>query len=265
PFAHQAGVVLDSGFSFTHAVPLWNCSPVDSAIRRVNVGGKLLTNFLKDTLSFSKLALRDEFLLCDHIKRESCFVSSDFTCDLQLVRKGGRKRRHDHARDYVMPDGVKRIQGQLVNPRDEEQIAPFREELKTGELQVLPLDNERFTVPELLFAPSDVGLTQSGVAEAVAASIEACPEAIRPVLWSNIVMCGGNVLFPGFQERLHTELRALAPCHVDVRLHVDTDPRLTVWRGAARLATDAEFPQLCVTKAMYDEHGPDICRRMFFH
>ena len=45
-------LVVDSGFSFTHAVPLFHGKPLSYAIRRVNVGGKLLTNLLKETVSY---------------------------------------------------------------------------------------------------------------------------------------------------------------------------------------------------------------------
>ncbi|UYV77132.1 ACTR6 [Cordylochernes scorpioides] len=39
------------------------------------------------------------------------------------------------------------------------------------------MNNERFTVPELLFHPSDVGLRQMGISEAVLEVMAATPEA----------------------------------------------------------------------------------------
>eukprot|EP00041_Stephanoeca_diplocostata_P025035 m.647276 g.647276 ORF g.647276 m.647276 type:complete len:240 (-) comp22656_c0_seq13:2204-2923(-) len=41
-------LILDAGFSFTNAVPYVNGKRVDAGIRRVDVGGKMLTNHLKD-------------------------------------------------------------------------------------------------------------------------------------------------------------------------------------------------------------------------
>jgi actin-related protein 6 len=41
------GVVVDSGFSFTHAIPVHRSQPILPAVRRLNVGGKLMTNYLK--------------------------------------------------------------------------------------------------------------------------------------------------------------------------------------------------------------------------
>jgi actin-related protein 6 len=45
-----------------------------------------------------------------------------------------------------------------------------------GEEQVLKMANERFTVPELLFKPTGIGLQQQGLPEAIATSISRLPE-----------------------------------------------------------------------------------------
>ena len=44
--------------------------------------------------------------------------------------------------------------------------------------QVIRMALERFTVPEILFHPSDVGIPQMGLAEAIVHSIMQCPEGI---------------------------------------------------------------------------------------
>ena len=45
---------------------------------------------------------------------------------------------------------------------------------KTGE-QILRLTNERFAVPETLFHPSDIGIQEMGIPEAVVRSISSMP------------------------------------------------------------------------------------------
>lgn len=77
--------------------------------------------------------------------------------------------------------------------------------------QILRLNNERFTVPELLFNPKDIGMTSIGVAEAIAKSILSCPESVRPSLAKNIILTGGNVRIPGFEQRLQVEVRSFLP------------------------------------------------------
>ena len=43
-----SGVVLDAGYSFTHAVPIFDGRVQLAAVQRVRLGGKLLTNLMKE-------------------------------------------------------------------------------------------------------------------------------------------------------------------------------------------------------------------------
>lgn len=45
-------LVLDAGFSFSHAVPIFSDVILDSGVRRQNLGGKVLTNYLKELVSY---------------------------------------------------------------------------------------------------------------------------------------------------------------------------------------------------------------------
>jgi len=73
-------------------------------------------------------------------------------------------------------------------------------------------------VPELIFKPSDVGINQMGLAYLIQHCISLCPEASRPHLFDNILLTGGSCLFPGFRERLESDVRSLAPDDYDVRV-----------------------------------------------
>ena len=52
--ASQAGcgLVLDAGFSATHAIPVFDGNILYSGVRRLNLGGKVLTNYLKELVSY---------------------------------------------------------------------------------------------------------------------------------------------------------------------------------------------------------------------
>ena len=41
-----------AGFSFTHAVPMCDGRALQGAVRRINVGGKALTNYFKELVSY---------------------------------------------------------------------------------------------------------------------------------------------------------------------------------------------------------------------
>ena len=70
--------------------------------------------------------------------------------------------------------------------------------------------------PLPLCRPSDIGLQQAGMPEAVAQAIAACHPALAPLLWSNVVLTGGCCRLPGLAQRFRGELRSLAPDDFEV-------------------------------------------------
>jgi actin-related protein 6 len=46
------GLVVDCGFSFTHVVPIFDGVVLQKGVRRIDLGGKALTNYLKELVSF---------------------------------------------------------------------------------------------------------------------------------------------------------------------------------------------------------------------
>lgn len=83
----------------------------------------------------------------------------------------------------------------------------MKEEAVGTDKDVLWMTNERFSVPETLFRPSDIGeqltgLVECGVAGVVADSIMSLREDIQGLFWANVGVVGGNTQFSGFRERL---------------------------------------------------------------
>lgn len=75
-------------------------------------------------------------------------------------------------------------------------------------------------MPEVLFFPTDIGITQMGISETVVECINSCPPETHPHLYNNILVVGGCANFPGFKERLEKDLRAMAPDDFDVTVHL---------------------------------------------
>ncbi|KAL0611017.1 Actin-related protein 6, partial [Plecturocebus cupreus] len=73
--------------------------------------------------------------------------------------------------DYVLPD-FSTIKKGFCKPREEMVLSG---KYKSGE-QILRLANERFAVPEILFNPSDIGIQEMGIPEAIVYSIQNLPE-----------------------------------------------------------------------------------------
>ena len=89
---------------------------------------------------------------------------------------------------------------------------------------VLQMTSDRFTVPEVLFRPSLLGLTnEPGLAHLVAQSIEALPKDVQGLAWANVVLTGGCANLPGLRKRLTRELRELAPIGHVVRVRIVSD------------------------------------------
>jgi actin-related protein 6 len=257
-------LVIDTSYSDTTILPLYNGRLLQSAVRRLTVGGKLLTNYLKELSSLRHYNMMEEAYLLNEIKEAVSYVApsaQQYARDLERTWKGrlGDRRELDPSIvvDYVLPDYENSIHG-YARPHD-----PAKQRMRRG-LQpvqgpredVLPLGNERFAVPELLFNPTDIGIQESGVPGAVMEALSVLPEALRVGLLANVVVVGGNALIEGFMGRLETELRSLVPADYVLKIARAEDSIKHSWLGAARFASQAELLQeVLVTKAEYDERG----------
>ncbi|EIW74652.1 actin-related protein Arp6 [Coniophora puteana RWD-64-598 SS2] len=249
--APECMLIIDSGFSFTHVIPLIQNEIQWHAVKRLDVGGKILTNQLKEIVSYRQWNMMDETYIMNHVKETCCYVSSNFMDDLDVCRTNPKK--NPIVREYVLPNFTINKQGRLRQPD---------EEISQAE-QILTMGNERFTIPEILFRPDDIGLDQSGIAATVASSIKLLPEDIQGMFWSNIGLIGGNTKFPGFYERLMSELRSLAPVDFDVRVHRCEEPITEAYHSALRFVGETPFAACAVTRAEYLESGSNASRRKF--
>ena len=70
-----------------------------------------------------------------------------------------------------------------------------------------------------------------------------CEEKYRSRLLSNIVLTGGNSLFPGFDKRLETELTSLLPDNVGKNVKVNAQPGRDnfTWKGGVHLCSLDSF------------------------
>ncbi|GAB7351486.1 hypothetical protein MBLNU459_g2137t1 [Dothideomycetes sp. NU459] len=281
-------LVVDSGHSHTTVTPLIHGRPIHPAVRRLNVGGKHLTNYLAELISLRHFSLMDEPYTTAQIKEDCCFVSSDFAADLDATWKAGKRDRHSRSRscsrsrsrsrspivvDYVLPD-YDRLHRGFTRPHDASHAAKMDrlglrqpaadDPLLAAREEVFPLANERFVVPELLFNPGDIGIPESGIPDTVMQSLAAVPDALWQPLLGNVLLVGGNTLLPGFVERVEAGLRMLAPAECVVRVRRAEDPIKSTWQGGARLAGDRdELGKLLVSRQDYLEHGPAWVARQF--
>ncbi|KAI9887935.1 MAG: Actin- protein 6 [Watsoniomyces obsoletus] len=291
----DAMIVIDSGYSHTTITPLIQGRPIQNAIRRLDIGGKLLTNRLKELVSMRHYNMMDESYLMNECKETVCFVSGDFKNDLERTWKGntrpmgisniplhdensdGRVGKKDEAIivEYVLPDYTTRIHGYMrpYNPSVNNKARKLAgggggggggvKGVTAGgggpdkqQEEYMTLGNERFTVPELLFNPGDIGMNQAGLPETVMQSLKALPGGLWPAMLANVLLVGGNANIPGFIERLEIELRSIVPAECLLRIANPVDPIKSTYQGGVHLATQKHvLEKVLVTKQMYQEHG----------
>ncbi|KAF8510007.1 actin-domain-containing protein [Hysterangium stoloniferum] len=261
----ECALIIDSGFSFTHVLPIMQGAVLWNGVRRLDVGGKLLTNHLSTLVSFRQWNMLDQTYIINDVKEKCCFVSSSFKTDLERSRMS----ENDITLQYVLPDFSRNRHGfvrkktkpQADNGMDIDTVTP--EPAPSDSDQVLLMTNERFSVPELIFNPSDIGLSQAGLPELISHSISSLPPDLQGMFWANIGLIGGSVQFPGFAQRLEQELRALAPGEYQVGVYKSKNPLIETYKSAHAFSNSEDFPSICVTKAEYSEGGSNACRRKF--
>lgn len=214
----------------------------------------------------------EETYLLNEIKEAVSFVApstQQYTTDLERTWKGrlGDKRAIDSSivLDYVLPDYEGSIHG-YARPHDPVQSRMRRglQPLQGPREDVLPLGNERFAVPELLFRPTDIGIQEAGIPGAIMESLSVLPEALKAAMLANIIVVGGNSLISGFIERLESELRPLVPTEYLLNVSKAEDPIKHNWLGAARFASQPELlKEVLVNKAEYDERGSTWLAKKF--
>ncbi|KAL7498086.1 hypothetical protein ACHAWT_009848 [Skeletonema menzelii] len=128
--------VIDSGYSFTHVVPTHRGGAMTKAIRRLDIGGKVLTNLLKEAVTYRQWNMMDEYHIVNDAKEQLSFVSDKFDSEMKqahLTRKGLRW----FDREYLLPDFVSSSRGSVRLP------APLQRKREMEEMEKTRLELER--------------------------------------------------------------------------------------------------------------------------
>ncbi|EGF82404.1 hypothetical protein BATDEDRAFT_29486 [Batrachochytrium dendrobatidis JAM81] len=219
------GVVLDVGDGVTHAVPVYEGFAITNAVRRIDVAGRDITEYLQLLLRKSGYHFHTsaEMEVVRIIKEKACYFS--------LNPAKEEKSTNNRADAFVLPDG-----------------------------RTIKLGSERFKAPEILFAPDMIGQEYSGIHHVVSDSIGKVDMDLRKGLYSNIILSGGTTLTKGFGDRLLYETKRLALKDVQIKIYAPPERKYSTWIGGSILASLSTFKKMWVSAEEYHE-DPDVIHK----
>ncbi|SCV00310.1 LAME_0G08878g1_1 [Lachancea meyersii CBS 8951] len=236
-------LVIDSGFNCTWIVPVIKGVPYYKAVKKLDIGGRFLNGFLRETLSFRHYNVMDETILVNNIKETCLFMSPNSYFD-------SFQSKLKTAKEYVLPDFNTSFKGYVRQPG---QKIP-------EDSQTIVLQDELFSVPETFLHPEIASLLSPGIIETILESVSMLPEALRPLMISNIVVTGGNFNIPNFASRLATELQRQCPTDWSCRLFVPRGDKTTYgWHCMKQFSSTQSYLDSRVTRDEYYEHGVEWC------
>jgi actin-related protein len=122
------------------------------------------------------------------------------------------------------------------------------------------IKDERIRCPEGLFKSSLIGKEDFDIGKICNDLIKKYKENEQKILYNSIVLSGGNSMFNGLPERLTREIKSLAPDSMKEEVQVIASPgrNCSAIKGGSILSIIDTFKNKWITKAEYEESGPDI-------
>ena len=224
------GVVVDSGYSVTHVVPVYEGRALPHATVRLDYGGADVTEQLarliaEHGVTFLTPAVSETAV--NRMKEHVALLSLEYAADMAAEQSS-----------------ISRVY-RLTDPN----------------MEIL-LGKERIACTEPLFNPKLMRKGDAGLHRAVVDAIMKCDQTIRKALFANIMLSGGNTLLPGFTERLQREIIEIISQTIKVQVRAAPDRGHAVWLGGSIFAVQAEYRATWISKEEYDESGPSIVRHM---
>ncbi len=215
------GCVINSGEGVTNIVPICENYVNNQTVQIIELAGQDITKFFQKLMrqaGYPLITAKEKKILIE-IKENECYIAKDFEDEINLAKDISKIQK-----EHIAPDGNKIIFG-----------------------------TERFTAPECLFNPSIMGKELPPLHEVLYEAINQSDIHYRKELFNNIILSGGNTLFPGLKERLSIELKKIIPETTNVRVIAPEDRTITTWFGGSLLGALPSFKELTIKRQQYYE------------
>jgi len=224
-----SGIVLYSGHGVTYAAPIYECHLLPSATQRIPLGGEDVQKFLANLLTREGLYLHhpNSMEIVRTLKENHAYVAQDFQHQVEESRTSTTGEVV-----YALPDG-----------------------------QTVTVNDCLFRCTETLFSPTLLHRQGPSLQQLVYDSVTQCDPNFRKILFSNVIITGGNTMFRGFADRLKSELQAMVPSTVLPHVVADPARKYAPWVGGSIASELAASWNRYVTKEEYEEWGPALVSR----
>ena len=242
------GIVVDSGDSTTHVVPVYFGHAIPHATQSLDLAGHDLTQCMMKMVNDRAEAVGYSFASTIEDAAEGTMATRG-----EQPYHTARKMKEVVA--YVALDFEAEV-ASAGTPQNVPLDLPNGESILVG--------NARFWAPEALFLPALLGSGSAGLHELVVSAVDACDPELAEGMYDNIMLTGGTTNLPGILERLEKELAALRPDVPRISVISPPDRRHAVWAGGAALAGTSRFMHMWVNRKEYAEGGAKIINRKCF-
>ncbi|KYO44615.1 hypothetical protein Y1Q_0004695 [Alligator mississippiensis] len=226
------GLAVEAGAGVSHSTSICDGQTCRDATYRLDVAGCFLSKHMHNLLLKSsndpQVLSALEKKTVTQMKKQCCYVSVDYERDLQ----------------------------------DEVQQHPIS--CKTPDGHWITLAKERFCCPEPLFQPKLLDQNSPGLHLLAFQSLQKMPDDYKGDMLGNIVLSGGSSMFPGFHDRMRSELEVLFHGRgYQIKILANPERSLAAWAGGSMVASHKSFQHRWMTKSEYQEHGAEHVHKKF--
>eukprot|EP01127_Copromyxa_protea_P004322 TRINITY_DN14199_c0_g1_i1.p1 TRINITY_DN14199_c0_g1~~TRINITY_DN14199_c0_g1_i1.p1 ORF type:complete len:465 (-),score=95.62 TRINITY_DN14199_c0_g1_i1:13-1305(-) len=217
----MAACVVNVGGGIVHTVPYYEGLLISHAIQRLDVAGQDITQYVLDACT-----ARGDSVVAQEVE--------NFKSTFWVVHDKDFNVVEEEVGDKIIAHGFRPDGGSV------------------------PLSKEVFKGPEMLFRPQIIMREIPGIPEMIKKMISQCDLDTRKGMWENIIVTGGSSMFPGFIERLKSEIAAISPENITPVVKAAPNRFNAVHKGASNLAYYNEFFDWSITLDEYEIEGEEV-------